>query len=201
MLKKMICPLLLCCLIGSGVFAQRFMQSAGGTISVMSSPAPTGGVYSSVTLVLKNLTYYPRFNFVENPNSSISAGIPLSVGFGTFSNSDGDASFYYGYDLPLAIDYNIGGGSTKEADGKTGGYVGAGFGYTYTNLSEPSGVYGPDEYKAISYGPIARAGIRFRFSLDNKPKPDFGITVGFFYKAGLEADKFKTGGLNILFDF
>jgi hypothetical protein len=199
MSKKMICSLLLCCLIGSGVFAQRFMQSAGATISVMSAGAVDG--YTSITLLLNDVTYYPRFNFVENPNSSISAGIPLSVGFGTFSDPYGDASLYYIFDAPLAIDYNIGGGSTKDAGGKTGGYVGAGFGYTYTSLTEPSGIYGPDEYKAISYGPMARAGVRFRFSLDNKPTPDFGLTVGFFYKVGLEADKFKTGGLNLLFDF
>jgi hypothetical protein len=199
MLNKTICSLLLCCLISSGVFAQKFMQSAGLTISVMSSKASAG--YTDVTLILKNVTYYPRFNVVESENTSLSAGIPLSFGFGTFSNSYGDASLYYGFDVPLAIDYNIGGGSTKDADGKTGGYVGAGFGYTYTSLSEPSGVYGPDVYKAISYGPIARGGVRFRFAFDPKSKPDFGLTLGLFYKVGIEADKFKMGGLNILFDF
>lgn len=41
-----------------------------------------------------------------------------------------------------------------------------------------------------TYGPIGRLGIRFR--------SNWRTTVGLFYKHGLDADKFKTLGFNIL---
>src|ERR1700693_2341623 len=120
--------------------AQQLMHSFGLTLSVLQGTLHEGaGNSESIAVEQTNFTWFPRFNFVENENSSISVGAPIGVGIGITTNTYGnDAGLLFSYDLPLVIDYNIGCKSTMENDKNFGGYFGAGFGYNKVTISESS---------------------------------------------------------------
>lgn len=200
MKKLFIAVILLTCLGGSAAMAQTFMHSLGASIMFGNGKSIDDGSGGSITptIGLNALTYYPRINLVESDNSSISVGIPLSLGFQGSVNSQTGSSIAFGYDLPLAVDYNIGHKSTLDNESGFGGYVGAGFGYTHTSVSVNSDFLGSYSATANSYGPLVRAGIRFGIPLGEK---EYSYTVGGFYKFGLEKDGYKTIGINILWDF
>ncbi len=176
--------------------AQQLMHSFGLTLSVLQGTLHgDAGSYESFSLGQSNLTYFPRFNFVENENSSISVGAPIGVGIGIATNTYGnDAGVIFSYDLPLVIDYNIGCKSTMENDRNFGGYFGVGFGYNKVTISESS----YSDFNGSSYGPLFRAG--FRFGSSNESWNGHGVTAGVYYKIGLEKDKLHTIGFNVLYD-
>jgi len=95
--------------------AQQLMHGFGFTISVMQGTLQEGaGNSESFAVEQYNFTWFPRFNFIENENSSISVGAPIGVGLGITTNTYGsDAGLIFSYDLPLVIDYNIGCKSTR----------------------------------------------------------------------------------------
>ncbi len=111
------------------------------------------------------LTLFPRYNFKVKENASLSIGIPFCFGLGEseFSSTKKPIAF----DLPLVIDYNFGKGSTPDNDSKRGGYLGAGFNYTFAKISASSYTTPPwdesDFSYLNSYGPLLHGGIRFRF--------------------------------------
>ncbi|HLK29055.1 MAG TPA: hypothetical protein VKT28_10745 [Puia sp.] len=176
--------------------AQKLMHSFGLTLSVLQGTLHEGGNnYESFALEQSNLTYFPRYNFVENENSSISIGAPIGVGIGIATNTYGnDAGVIFSYDLPVVIDYNIGCKSTMENDRTFGGYFGAGFGYNKVSISGSS----YSNFNGSSYGPLFRAGMRFGSS--NESWHGHAVTAGAFYKIGLEKDKLHTIGFNVLYD-
>ncbi|HVU56353.1 MAG TPA: hypothetical protein VHD83_14910 [Puia sp.] len=195
-MKKSFILLLLACGLTGGVHAQ-FMHSLGGTVDVMWANLGPEGYQDKVTFVFRDFTYFPRYNVMENGNSSISIGVPLGLGFGSVSNfSDGSSSLYFGVDAPLVADYNFGWKSTADNDSRVGGYLGGGFGYRYTSFSYNDPYYGSSGFHANSYGPLVRGGVRFSLGAS-----DMGLTLGLFYKAGLEREKYKTIGINVLMDF
>ncbi len=68
--------------------AQQLMHSFGITISVMQGTLHEGpGNSESFAVEQNNFTYFPRFNFVENENSSISVGAPIGIGVGIATNT------------------------------------------------------------------------------------------------------------------
>src|SRR5579863_465628 len=176
--------------------AQQLMHSFGLTISVLQGTLQEGaGNSESFAVEQNNFTWFPRFNFVENENSSISVGAPIGVGIGIASNTFGnDAGVLFSYDLPLVIDYNIGCKSTMENDRNFGGYFGVGFGYNKVTIAESS----YSDYNGSSYGPLFRAG--FRFGSSNESWGGHGITAGVYYKIGIDKDKLHTIGFNVLYD-
>jgi hypothetical protein len=95
----------------------------------------------------------------------------------------------WGFDLPVALDYNIGCKSTPDNEQTFGGYMGAGFSYMYTGWS------GGETGKVVSYGPLALTGIRFSSS-----QASWSVTVGVYFKYGLEKEKYKTFGFNVIGD-
>ena len=194
MFKKLFTLLLLSCLFCAAAQAQSFMHSAGATVSVMTSNYETS-YYSEKFIVTKSeLTYFPRLNFIEGENSSVSVGVPLSAGLSVARNTfDNEAGLSYSLDFPLVLDYNLGAKSTPDNEGSFGGYLGGGFGYSLTSIK-----FGDGTTNANSYGPLFRGGVRFGF---NRQDLDMGMTIGLFYKIGLEDEKFKTFGFNILVDF
>ena len=113
-------------------------------------------------------------------------GIPLSAGIGTVNNSDGIA---FSADVPLMGDYNFGCDAIPESESGFGGFLGAGFGYTYTSASSYFG-----SSNLSSYGPMVHAGVRFIVS----QKFSQSMTFGLFYKVGIEQEKYKTIGFNFL---
>jgi hypothetical protein len=176
--------------------AQQLMHSFGLTISVLQGTLQEGaGSSESFAVEQNNLTYFPRFNFVENENSSISVGAPIGIGIGITTNTYGnDAGVLFSYDLPLVIDYNIGCKSTMENDRNFGGYFGVGFGYNKVTISESS----YSDFNGSSYGPLFRAG--FRFGSSREGWNGHGLTAGAYYKIGIDKNKLTTIGFNVLYD-
>lgn len=140
-------------------------------------------------------SYFPRFIVAQSDNSSVSVGVPLGLGVGLSSDLNGnDAGVFFSYDLPLVVDYNIGCKSTPDNESTFGTYFGAGFGYhkTIIKASENS------DFKGATYGPLVRAGVRF-----GPPQEIFrgqAITVGLYFKKGIEKSKTTTFGFSALVD-
>jgi len=174
------------------------MNSVGLTLSVLQGTLHQGvGSYESFGVEQNNATWFPRYNFIEAENSSVSIGAPIGVGIGLVTNTiGGDAGVLFSYDLPVVIDYNIGCKSTMDNDKTFGGYFGAGFGYNKVIISGSS----YSDFNGASYGPLIRAGFRFGGS-DNESWNGHGLTAGIYYKMGLESDKLHTIGFNVLMDF
>lgn len=173
------------------------MHGFGTTISVLYGRItnPYSSYSSSFTLAQTNLTYFPRYNFVENENSSISIGFPVGIGIGIASNTSGnDAGISFAYDLPAVIDYNIGCKSTSENEKTFGGYFGVGFGYYKVSISGSQ----YSDFKGATYGPLFRGGVRIGSS--NESWNGHALTIGMFYKKGIEKDKLTTIGFNVLVD-
>lgn len=140
-----------------------------------------------------NLTYFPRFNFIENDNSSVSIGAPVGVGIGIANNGD-DPGIGFSFDVPAVIDYNIGCKSTPDNETYFGGYLGGGFGYSRTQISGSS----YSDVTAASYGPLLKAGVRIGSAKERYKNQ--ALTIGFYFKKGLEAAKYNTAGCNVLVD-
>ena len=167
--------------------AQSFMSSYGGTFSIVQGKETPGGSYK--TLLLQTCgTYFPRYDVSESENSSLSLGIPLSAGIGTVNNGGGIG---FSVDVPLMGDYNFGCDAFPESESGFGGFLGAGFGYTYTSVSSYFG-----SGNLSSYGPMIHGGTRFIVS----QKFSESMTFGLFYKFGIEQEKYKTIGFNFLVD-
>ena len=198
-MKKIILPLVFLFTVGT-VSGQTFMHGAGLTVFVSDSKG------SDVT-VGEGFTYYPRFNFLETESLSLSAGIPLSVGFSISTN------FYYssyGYsdegsvgfiaNLPLIISLNMGRGSTKDNTDKFGYFVGAGFGFHHGDfLMTGTDIYGYEYTNTQStnaYGPAANAG--FRIGVGRRHK---NIEVRFSYMKGINEDRPNIYSVGCLFNF
>lgn len=177
--------------------AQQLMHSFGLSLSVLQGTLHEGaGSSESFAVEQNNLTYFPRFNFIENENSSISVGAPIGIGIGITTNTYGnDAGVLFSYDLPLVIDYNIGCKSTMENDKNFGGYFGVGFGYNKVTISESS----YSDFNGSSYGPLFRAG--FRFGSSSESWNGHGLTAGAYYKIGIGSqNNLNTIGFNVLYD-
>ena len=90
MLKRFYCLLIVLCVYSPSLFAQHFMHSAGATISAITGTVQIPGGSESFGLSQTNLTYFPRYNFVENENSSISVGAPIGLGIAVVNNTGGN---------------------------------------------------------------------------------------------------------------
>ncbi|MFT3945958.1 MAG: hypothetical protein QM763_03200 [Agriterribacter sp.] len=194
MTLKAIIPVITLIFISQVVKSQSFMHSAGATISILDGKS-TDGNNNAVSLFQTSASYFPRYNFVEYDNTSVSVGMPLGVGIGIANSIYNDYGLAFAYDIPLVLDYNFGYKSTMENDSRVGGYLGAGFGYYGITVSKSS----YSDFSARSYGPMVRAG--FRFTTPRDRENGHGVTVGLFYKKGLEKEKFNTYGCNVYFDF
>jgi hypothetical protein len=185
--------------ISGMVFCQTFMHGAGVTVLVGSSK---GG---DVT-VAEGLTYYPRFNFLENETLSVSAGIPITLGIsGSYSANYGSNGYYENNSLgfvvnaPLMINLNMGRGSTKENESRYGYFVGAGFGYHHGDFVtvQTDGYSDYNTSKSVNtFGPAANAG--FRIGVGRKHR---NIEVRFSYMKGINEDKPNIYGIGGAFNF
>lgn len=174
--------------------AQQLMHSFGATVSAIFGKVETD--YSSYTFAMRQTSfcYFPRLNFIENENSSVSIGFPVAAGFGIATNTDASgAGLYFSYDLPAVLDYNIGAKSTSDNEDSFGGYFGLGFGYYKVGIKNDY-----SSYNGATYGPIIRGGVRLASASD--AWNGHGLTIGLFYKKGIEKQKLNTVGFNILYD-
>ncbi len=124
-MKKIILSAALALLACTG-FSQTFMHGVG--ITVVGSVANGNDIGFG-----EGFTYYPRINFIETEKMSVSAGVPLVVGFSAITSTTTD-SYGYAYDnssvgfvlqAPLIISLNMGRGSSKENTQKFGYFIGA----------------------------------------------------------------------------
>ena len=186
--------------ISCWAFSQTFMHSLGGTVSVLSAhvkvPSATPGFgypYSeeyNLALVQYATTYFPRINFETGGNSSFSIGVPLAIGLGSASDVRGaNSGVFFSYDLPAVADLNIGYKSSVENERSFGYFFGGGFGYNHVGIALSSG-----SEKITSYGPLVHAGTKFKMGRSGS------LFTGLYYKFGLESQKYKTFGIQILSD-
>lgn len=194
MTKKLLCAISLSACFQS-LAAQSLMHSFGATVTITTDKVSSDYGSSKFSLSQTYLSYFPRYNFIENENSSISIGAPIGVGAGVARYSAvSDAGFFFAYDLPLVVDYNIGCKSSRDNEQTFGGYLGVGFGYSHMSISGSSYA----DFKGSSYGPIFRGGVRIGST--SALWDGHGITIGLFYKKGLEKDPFNSFGFNLYFD-
>jgi len=186
-------------IISISVSAQgRFMHSVGATISVLDGNDKETDSWGNTTsnqimVVQTNVSYFPRYNLLEMPNSSLSVGMPVGAGIGIFENQEAsDVGIGFAFDIPVVVDYNIGCKSTNSNEKNFGGYFGLGFGYY--NVQIKASQY--SNFNGSTYGPMFRSGIRF----GSGSWGGQAVTFGLFYKMGIEKTKFSTYGANIYLD-
>ncbi|MBI3139368.1 MAG: hypothetical protein HYZ15_12370, partial [Sphingobacteriales bacterium] len=193
MRKGLFSCLLLLCTAANTVSAQRLMHGLGTTISVLFGKISGGGESADFAMSQASFCWFPRYNFIDNGSSSFSIGAPLAAGVGIASNADlFDKGAVFAFELPVAVDYNFGCNASFDSDKNVGGY--AGLGYSYYKVSIAGSQY--SDFKGVSHGPVVRAGMRFA----NENWSGRGITVGMFYKMGIEKNKLSTVGFHILYD-
>ncbi len=176
----------------SATFSQKLMHSTGISLHTVFGEVKTPSSSYSFNGTYTIFTYFPRYNLLERDNSSLSIGLPLGTGIGVETSLYGnDTRISFAYELASALDYNIGCKSTRSNLKKFGGYFGTGFSYFQ--------VFNSIDFRGSTYGPLVRGGLRFLFSQTRMAGN--ALSVGLFYKKGLETVKASTIGLNALWDF
>jgi hypothetical protein len=178
--------------------AQFIANDLGASIFVGSATIAKNGQTEKLLPSFYGVSWYPRYML----GSSLSVGVPLTLGFSGSFNSREGSSFSFGLDGPVAVDYNFGygaAGSNEDYDGGFGGFVGVGFGYTKATSAAPetyNGAYWTeaDFSASSSYGPMGHAGVRFPIKQGEK-----SITIRLSYKKGLEKTKFNFFGGTLLY--
>jgi hypothetical protein len=168
------------------VNAQKFDHEIGLVISHLVTPKAYYEKYHR-TITQFHVLYNPSFVISEFKNSFLSVGLPVSVGLSaaTNKNSERSAGAPVGITthIPLVLDYKMGDSPTGN-----GAYFGVGFDYfTFLLPKDANGYY--------SYGPMLRGGFRFTSGSGRKSK---SLSVGLFYKKGLEAISSSTFGLSLI---
>jgi len=191
------------CLAGlKSTFAQHFTHGLGAGIFVEDSKTTSARPSFA-------FSYSPRFSFLENENSSVSVGIPLSVGFSGSYNAyynsyDGyyeDNSLGYMINVPVMINFNFGAGSFKGNKSKWGFFVGAGYGFhtgtvDYDVYDEYGSSYTTSETRTTT-GLAANAGMRI--GLGYRKKHNLEIRTS--YMKGVGDYKPDIFGVVCLFNF
>lgn len=176
--------------------AQKIMHSLGASANLITQTVKVNGPAGPLT-VNKNQSlfhgagdYFVRYNLKETENSSISIGLPIDFGLGTISDPINDATgLYLAGDASLGLFYNSGLKSTKKNESTFGYFAGGGFSYGYVGIS-----YDKKKLNINTYGPMLYSGIRF-------PVKNQVMSIGLFFRYGLETEKLKTFGLKMMRDF
>lgn len=190
-----------CFMILHESFSQQFMHGAGTGVFFNSSPFIRPSVLTVVT-------YSPRVNFIETKSLSVSAGIPLSVGYGwtynlkkyytnNYNQSKNNSAFIV--DIPVIINLNMGAGSTKQNEKRFGFFIGGGLAYQYgtyflAQYDPYTGWY--SKINKISLGPAGNMGIRLAVGKHQK-----NIEAKFSYMRSLKKDETSVLGITALFNF
>ncbi len=180
--------------------AQFIKSDVGASIFIGSASLTKGGETVKLQPSFYGVSWYPRYMV----GSSVSIGMPLTLGFSGSFNSRTGGAFSFGIDAPIAVDYNFGygaAGGDEESDAGFGGFVGAGFGFTKTAEATPDNynttIWNEADFAATkSYGPMAHFGIRFPVQQGEK-----SVTLRVSYKKGLEKEKFNYFGGTLLYGF
>lgn len=180
--------------------AQSFMHGAGTGLFVTTMQNGDPSAYGT-------LVYSPRFSLTETESSSLTIGIPLTVGLsGSYSYSSNYGTYsdlQYMVNAPLILNLNIGAGSSPLTEDRFGFFVGGGFGLNHGNYLVDQKIYeGGFEYwdrvskTLTTFGPAANAGVRFGVGRQSR-----NIEVLLSYMKGLNETKPNSFGLQCLFNF
>jgi len=190
------CTLFSAILLFAGSHASaQFMHSLGGGFNVLTHKVDVTTSYfpliverKSESLYHGSVDYFPRYNLTQNSKSSLSIGLPVSLGLGSADNGY-SSGLYFAGDVSLGAYFNSGLKSSEENESKFGYFLGAGFSYGHVGIYLDEGTVNVN-----TYGPMVNAGLRFPFKTR-------AITVSFFLRRGIETDKFTSYGLKLLEDF
>ena len=179
--------------------AQTFMHGVGTGTIVNSMKGADLGAFGT-------LMYNPRFSISESESSSITIGLPLTIGLSGSYQYDpyyGDeGSIAYMINAPLMVNYNMGAGSSKETEDRFGWFIGAGFGvnhgsYYIEDIYDNEGGYIEGGEKSLTtFGPAANGGVRFGVG-----NGTHNIEVLLSYMKGLNENKPNTFGAQAIFNF
>jgi opacity protein-like surface antigen len=180
--------------------AQTFLHGIGTGFSVTT-------MKTAETAVFGTLMYNPRFTLTETESSSLTIGLPLTLGFAgeySYSSYYGEQSdIRYVLNAPLILNMNWGAGSSKITEDRFGFFVGGGFGInTGSFVVEETIIDAGYEYisyekqNVTTYGPAANAGVRF--GVGNKTK---NIEVLLSYMKGINDHKPNSYALQAVFNF
>lgn len=193
-LRKLFALLAILLLASRCLSAQEFMQAFGVKMSVLAGTVSDEGSGSDVAIQVNELSYFPRYNFLEGDDASLSIGFPLGAGIGIARNSDfSDVGILLAYDLPVALDFNFGNKSTLDNGRGFGGYAGIGYGYSKVQISGSS----YSDFRGAVYGPLVRAGVRFGSA--SPAWNGHSLDIGLYLKKGMGSDNLYVGGFNILY--
>lgn len=144
--------------------------------------------YIADVAVLPAVVYSPRANLLQlGSEATVSLGTHL--GFGFNYNTAGTDN-YFGYELPLLAEINLGCGSSPDSDVGFGGFLGLGYGVNKMGASnsigsvhnEASGIYVNGGIRAIiNDQPL---GLRVSYLMNNKVGFSDVIGLSFFYMLG-----------------
>lgn len=199
MMKKMFTVFLALCAL-STTYGQSVMHGAGTGVSVVTLKNGDPVAYGT-------LMYSPRVIMVENEGSSVTIGLPITLGLsGSYNYSSyygEESNIQYMINAPLMVNLNVGAGSSFNTEDRFGFFVGGGFGINYGNymVEQTIMVDGFEYYDAVSkdvatYGPAANAGVRIGVGRQTK-----NIEILLSYMKGINKTKPNTFGLNCLFNF
>lgn len=202
------------CLTGITTFSQSFMHAIGISTFIDHTSRMRNVVSAAIT-------YSPRFNLMETKKMSVSVGIPLSVG-GSGGSGGGSEGYYVGddyyyyddnddsgpktkgrwmVDVPVIINLNFAGLSSKINENKFGFFVGGGFGYHYgpVNLEhvDRNGNHYTDSTMQNSYGPIGNLGMRIKLS----KRTHEGIDIKFSYMKSVSKRQPDIYGVAVMYAF
>jgi hypothetical protein len=182
-------------------FSQTFTHGVG--VAVFVTTAKGGNAAAA-----EGVTYSPRINFLEQPDFSLSVGIPLSVGisgsyssnYNSQSGSTTDNTLGFMANIPLIINFNFGAGSSPDNESRFGFYIGGGAGYHYGKYNvDTVDSYGGDyTYQATikGFGPAANAGVRFGVG-----RGTHNVEARLTYMKSLDDSKANIFGIGGLFNF
>ncbi|MBX3253415.1 MAG: hypothetical protein KF862_04675 [Chitinophagaceae bacterium] len=181
--------------------------SAKGNSQVYMHGAGIGGYFTDVPGAYLAFTYSPRINFIENEVLSLSAGIPVSMGF----SGNYYANYNSNYDpyeentlrvmlnVPFIVNINWGAGSTKQNERRVGFFAGAGFGYHFGDTGYKLDRWGNElevrDYRS-SYGPAGNLGARFKIGRLQK-----NLEARFSFMKGINNADVGVFGIAALFNF
>ena len=185
----------------SFAFSQSFSHGVG--LSAFVTTEQNGNA-----AVGEGFTYSPRFTFVEQPDFSLSIGIPMTVGIsGSYSanyNSNyGNSvnnSLGFMFNAPLVLNFNMGAGSSQDNKSRFGWYIGGGFGYHYGVYNrDTTDTYGDGYTESIhmnAFGPVGNVGMRFAVG-----RGTHNVEARLTYMKGLDDSKANIIGIGGLFNF
>jgi hypothetical protein len=199
MIKRLFVLVIVMFCIGQA-HSQTFMHGAGTGVMITTMKNADAGAFGT-------LMYNPRVTVMESESSSITVGIPLTLGIsGSYNYSSyygEESNLNYLINAPLIVNMNWGAGSSKDTKDRFGFFLGAGFGinngsYKITEYVTENGyeTYYETNKSITTFGPAANAGVRFAVG-----NGSHNIEVLLSYMKGINNEKPNTFGIQGVFNF